>query len=88
VIVLATGFDAMTGAEAVATARAAGEKIGRSLGLGKLDDFATMAPGIPAGLIRIELPLGPGTDAPKWADIVAKTEPLASTSPRRRPATK
>jgi len=45
-------FDAMTGAEAVATARAAGEKIGRSLGLGKLDDFVALCTSLKLGVVE------------------------------------
>jgi len=45
-------FDAMTGAEAVATARAAGEKIGRSLGLGKLDDFVALCASLKLGIVE------------------------------------
>jgi len=48
----------------------------KAIFVGKLDDYESMAPGIPAGLPRIELPLGPGIDAPKWNDIIAKTEPI------------
>jgi len=45
-------FDAMTGAEAVATARAAGEKVGRSLGLGKLDDFVALCTSLKLGVVE------------------------------------
>ena len=45
-------FDAMAGAEAVATARAAGEKIGRSLGLGKLDDFVALCTSLKLGVVE------------------------------------
>jgi len=45
-------FDAMTGAEAVATARAAGEKIGRSLGLRKLDDFVALCTSLKLGIVE------------------------------------
>ena len=45
-------FDAMTGAEAVATARAAGEKIGRSLGLGKLDEFVALCASLKLGVVE------------------------------------
>ncbi len=44
--------------------------------VGKLDGFEAMEPGIPEGLPRIALPLSPKMDAPKWDDIVGKTEPL------------
>jgi len=44
--------------------------------IGKLDGFDQMAPGIADDLPRICLPLAPKIDAPKWADIVEKTEPI------------
>ncbi len=44
--------------------------------IGKLDGYKSMAPGIPEGMRRIALPLSPKVDAPKWNDIVEKTEPL------------
>src|SRR5579883_545943 len=50
--------------------------------VGKLDDYPSLAPGIPDAMPRIELPLGPGTNAPRWSDIVASTEPLAGTLTR------
>jgi len=47
--------------------------------VGKLDGFAGMKPGIPAGLTCISLPLAP-EDAvksyPSWDSVIAKTEPL------------
>jgi len=56
--------------------------------IGKLDGFDAMAPGLPADLPRITLPLAPThasvADAPKWADIVATTAPIAD-SPTRGP---
>ncbi len=56
----------------------------RLIFIGKLDGFAAMEPGIPAGMPRIALPLAPALDIPQWADIVAKTEPLAG-EPTRDP---
>jgi long-chain acyl-CoA synthetase len=56
----------------------------RLIFIGKLDGFAAMEPGIPAGMPRIALPLAPPLDIPRWADIVAKTEPLAG-EPTRDP---
>lgn len=54
--------------------------------IGKLDGFAEMAPGIPDDLPRITLPLAPAhaslATAPKWADIIAKTAPIADSPPR------
>jgi serine/threonine protein kinase/predicted hydrocarbon binding protein len=45
-------FDANTAAEAAATARAAGDKIGRSLGLGKLDDFIALCASLKLGIVE------------------------------------
>lgn len=53
--------------------------------VGKLDGYEAMEPGIPEGIPRITLPLSPETDDPKWADIVADTEPIEG-SPRRKRA--
>ncbi len=44
--------------------------------VGKLDAWPAQAPGVPAGLPMIVLPLGPTLDAPGWDEIVAKTAPL------------
>lgn len=45
--------------------------------VGKLDGFAGMAPGIPAELPRIALPLAPAElVAPRWEDLVRNTAPL------------
>lgn len=44
--------------------------------VGKLDTWDTMKPGVPEDLPRIAYSLAPPTDYPKWADIVAKTEPI------------
>ena len=47
--------------------------------VGKLDGWAGMKPGIPAGLPCITLPLAPDDAThswPAWDDIVARTEPL------------
>jgi long-subunit acyl-CoA synthetase (AMP-forming) len=52
--------------------------------VGKLDNFADMEPGIPDTLPRIALPLSPAMDAPKWEDIIDKTEPTIG-SPKRDP---
>ena len=56
----------------------------RLLFVGKLDDWPMIKAGIPAGLPVIELPLAPNTGEPKWADIVARSQPLAGI-PRRDP---
>ncbi len=54
--------------------------------IGKLDGYEGMAPGIPADMPRITTPLSPKIEGvPKWADIVAKTEPMKD-SPRRDPS--
>ncbi len=53
--------------------------------IGKLDGYAAMAPGIPEGLRRVVLPLGPTLDdAPRWDDLVKQTAPIAD-SPVRDP---
>ena len=44
--------------------------------IGKLDDFASMEPGIPADLPRILTPCAPETHGDRWEDVVARTEPL------------
>lgn len=48
----------------------------RLIFVGKLDNFEDMEPGLPKGLQRIAMPLAPEMDAPQWAEIVKKTEPL------------
>ena len=45
--------------------------------VGKLDDWAGMKPGVPAGLPCISLPLAPPNDYPTWDSIAAATAPLA-----------
>lgn len=52
--------------------------------IGKLDDYATMAPGIPDGVARIQLPLGPDSGGRPWDELVAATAPLEG-APRREP---
>jgi long-subunit acyl-CoA synthetase (AMP-forming) len=44
--------------------------------VGKLDGWDAMAPGVPAELPRIALPLAPKLDVPQWSELVAKSEPL------------
>jgi long-subunit acyl-CoA synthetase (AMP-forming) len=56
----------------------------RLIFIGKLDGYDAMAPGIPDSLPRIAMPLAPPMDAPNWADIIAKTEPI-SDDPVRDP---
>jgi long-chain acyl-CoA synthetase len=48
----------------------------KMLFVGKLDGWAGMKPGIPAGLPCVALPLAPPNDYAQWDDIVAKTAPL------------
>ena len=58
----------------------------RLLFVGKMDElWPIVAPGIPARLSRITLPLAPVLDAPGWDDIVARTAPLREV-PARDPA--
>lgn len=52
--------------------------------VGKLDGYEAMAPGIPADLPRITMPLSPPLDDPSWEKIIAGTDPL-SESPTREP---
>jgi len=49
----------------------------RACFIGKLDDWATMKPGIPEGLPCIRYPLAPAEPYPSWDEIVARTAPLA-----------
>ena len=53
--------------------------------VGKLDEWEAQRPAVPAGLPCIALPLAPDSAAglPRWADIVAKTAPLATPVQRR-----
>ena len=44
--------------------------------IGKLDGWAAMKPGVPAGLPCISTPLSPPTDGPRWEEIVKATAPL------------
>ena len=48
-------FDTMAGAEAIAAARGAGEKIGRSLGLRKLDDLAALCRSLKLGIVDVSI---------------------------------
>jgi long-chain acyl-CoA synthetase len=61
---------------AAGTIRQILEHSGKLLFVGKLDGWAGMKPGIPAGLPCISLPLAPEDASqgyPAWDDIVAKT---------------
>ncbi len=51
--------------------------------VGKLDDWKTQAPGVPAGLPCIALPLAPPTQLDKWDELAAKSAPLAGRPPRQ-----
>lgn len=51
--------------------------------IGKLDGFDGMKPGIPADMPIITLPLSPQTEGEKWADIIARNQPI-SDSPDRQ----
>jgi long-chain acyl-CoA synthetase len=52
--------------------------------VGKLDTWPQQAPGVPAGLPCIALPLAPTTDFEAWDAIVARTAPLPGR-PQRAP---
>jgi long-chain acyl-CoA synthetase len=51
--------------------------------VGKLDDWARQAPGVPAGLPRVALPLAPETAFDTWDEIIARTPPLTGRPGRR-----
>jgi long-chain acyl-CoA synthetase len=55
----------------------------RACFVGKLDDWETMKPGVPAGLPCIAYPLSPKTNYPGWTDIIARTAPLQGNPVRR-----
>jgi long-chain acyl-CoA synthetase len=48
----------------------------KALFVGKLDDWPTMKPGVPTGVMRIAMPLSPDGDGLKWDEILARTPPL------------
>jgi long-chain acyl-CoA synthetase len=52
--------------------------------IGKLDDWEEMAPGVPADMPKIALPLAPPNDFDKWDDLIAKHEPIEG-NPSREP---
>lgn len=53
--------------------------------VGKLDGWDGMKDGVPEGMPTIAFPLSPeGNDYEKWADIVAKAEPLADPVKRTK----
>ncbi|MFN0041039.1 MAG: AMP-binding protein [Burkholderiales bacterium] len=51
--------------------------------VGKLDGWADQAPGVPAGMPCIALPLAPPTQFPKWDDLIAATAPLPGPQARK-----
>jgi long-chain acyl-CoA synthetase len=54
----------------------------RLIFIGKLDNYAAMAPGVPAGLPRVIMPLAPKLDGPQWAEIIGRTEPMKESPAR------
>jgi long-chain acyl-CoA synthetase len=54
----------------------------RLLFVGKLDAWAEMQPGVPAGLPCIRLPSSAAADGPAWDDIIASTQPLPGSPVR------
>ncbi|MER2561639.1 MAG: AMP-binding protein [Myxococcaceae bacterium] len=50
--------------------------------IGKLDGFGAMEPGIPASLPRVLTPLAPDTKGEKWADVMAKHQPMTESPTR------
>lgn len=54
----------------------------RLIFIGKLDGYAQMAPGIPADLPRIALPLGPTEVKPTWDEIIKNNAPMAESPTR------
>jgi long-chain acyl-CoA synthetase len=54
--------------------------------VGKLDGYEAMAPGIPADMPRVALPLAPElpADVPTWDDLLTKHEPLQGNPTRSR----
>ena len=54
----------------------------RACFIGKLDDWATMKPGVPADLPCIGLPLSPPDAFPQWDAIVAASAPIEGSPTR------
>jgi long-chain acyl-CoA synthetase len=52
--------------------------------IGKLDQFAVMEPGIPAGVDRVAFPVSPSDAGPAWNDIITATPPMTG-EPYRAP---
>jgi long-chain acyl-CoA synthetase len=55
----------------------------RLLFAGKLDDWAAMKPGVPAGLPCIGFPYGSTPELPLWDAVIAATEPMKGDVQRR-----
>ncbi|MFO1199548.1 MAG: AMP-binding protein [Burkholderiaceae bacterium] len=51
--------------------------------VGKLDTWPQQAPGVPAGMPRIALPLAPPNAGESWDAIMARTKPLEGRTQRR-----
>ena len=51
--------------------------------VGKLDTWPQQAPGVPAGMPRIALPLAPPNAGDAWDAIVKRTQPLAGRTARK-----
>jgi long-subunit acyl-CoA synthetase (AMP-forming) len=56
----------------------------RLLFVGKLDAWPAQAPGVPAGVAQIALPLGPRLRGPSWDELITRTPPLTG-EPKRAP---
>ena len=54
----------------------------KMLFVGKLDTWDSLKSAVPADMPQVAFSLAPKTDLPKWADIVAETEPLAERPTR------
>jgi long-chain acyl-CoA synthetase len=54
----------------------------RFIFIGKLDGWPAMAPGVPASLPRVVMPLAPKMEGPQWSEVVGRTEPMKE-SPKR-----
>jgi long-chain acyl-CoA synthetase len=52
--------------------------------IGKLDQFAVMEAGIPAGVDRVAFPISPSDAGPAWNDIITVTPPMTG-EPYRAP---
>jgi long-chain acyl-CoA synthetase len=52
--------------------------------IGKLDQFAALEPGIPAGIDRVAFPLSPAGAGVSWNDVIAATPPIPG-QPYRTP---